>query len=216
MCAGKIKSESYYIARKCHWLPLHPQRPRRHYYTGQISHYKDEWVHKNTITYHSACRIPNELLTGPLIRAIGGEGTEARVPALKKSWLFHKTLYGTSFLAHMSDQACGHMLRHTGTYKRIIITHYISFITEKMHNTHRQVGPALFIQLYVEPYIIPRLDTRLLLRLSSKLRAQPGNLLYVPLTNIMPNQLALCTHKGTHSLVHMCRWHEMIILIEGA
>lgn len=63
MCRNNIKA--YYISRKCHWLPLHPQRPQRHYNTGQISHYEDEWLHKNTITYHSACRIYYELLTEP-------------------------------------------------------------------------------------------------------------------------------------------------------
>lgn len=73
-----------------------------------------------------------------------------------------------------------------------------------MHNTHRHVGPALFIQPYVEPYIFPWLDTRLLLYFSSNLQDHPGKLLYVALTNIMPNQLAICTHKGAHSLVHMC------------
>lgn len=66
VCRNNIKA--YYISRKCHWLPLHPQRPQRHYNTGQISHYEDEWLHKNTITYHSACRIYYELLTEPKVR----------------------------------------------------------------------------------------------------------------------------------------------------
>lgn len=143
MCAGKIKSESYYIARKCHWLPLHPQRPRRHYYTGQISHYKDEWVHKNTITYHSACRIPNELLTGPLIRAIGGEGTEARVPALKKIlvvsqdslWhIFSRTHERPSTWAHAGTH------RHIQTYHHHTL-HIIHHCENAQHSPSRWACP---------------------------------------------------------------------------
>lgn len=38
--------------------------------TGQIRHYEDEWVHENTITCHSACGIPYELLTEPLIQVM--------------------------------------------------------------------------------------------------------------------------------------------------
>lgn len=40
--------------------------------TGQIRHYEDEWVQENTITCHSARRIPYELLTEPLIQVIRG------------------------------------------------------------------------------------------------------------------------------------------------
>ncbi len=120
-CTGKIKSQGNHISRKCHWLPLHPQSHRCHYTTAQISHHEDEWVHKNTITYHLACRIPRELLTVLLIRAIGEEVHRPEFPA-KKSWIFDKYLHGASFLAHMTNQACGHMPRHISTRKQQYIT----------------------------------------------------------------------------------------------
>lgn len=99
--------KAYYISRKCHWLPLHSQRPQRHYNIGQISHYEDKWPHKNTITYHSACRIYYELLRG------AKKETQRLVGENKK--LAYQ--YNVPCFAYMTHHGGNHMGRHVCVHK---------------------------------------------------------------------------------------------------
>lgn len=142
-CVGKLKSWGNNISRICHWLPLHPQSPECYYTTDQISHYEDEWVHKNTITYHSACKIPCELLTEQLIRAIGVEAQ--RTEFLGRKWW--KT--DESFLPRTHGQ-WGLMPRRTGrrsTHKWQYITTTLIYVHIHTHS-HAHTGHILFIQLW--------------------------------------------------------------------
>ncbi len=112
--AGKIKSKSNHISRKCHWLPLHPQSPQCHCNTGQISHYEDKWLHKNIITYHLTCRTSHELLKEQLIRAIGEETQRPEFPSLKNKKTNKKKPHGD-----LTDIFMVHLRSHTWPTKHV-------------------------------------------------------------------------------------------------
>lgn len=101
--------------QKMSLTPITPTKPPvpLQYTTGQISHYEDEWVHKNTITYHSTCRIPRELLTELLIRAIGEEAQ--RLEFLAKKILDIRQISSWCILPRTHDQPS--MWAHAKTHK---------------------------------------------------------------------------------------------------
>lgn len=136
------------------------------------------------------CRIIYELFTELLIRAIGEEVQRPEFLG-KRILVFEKYLHGVSFLAHMTNQACEHMPSHISTHKwqYITIAHRISLINVHIHtHTHAltQTGHILFIQLFVELYIIRGL-TLVTVSHPAVRRWVPGNFLsYIVLTKIVP------------------------------
>lgn len=104
------------------------------------THYEDEWVHGNTITYSLACKTSCDLLTQPLIRAIREAQSPGYMPTHTQIAVHHHQTH--SFTNVRSHIHADHIVLLNCMWSRTLSPAWHQAVSHSPSSSDQTEGPA--------------------------------------------------------------------------